>query len=58
MGVVVDASIDPRLVEAFVGDDVRTLFDLGWQQLKDNLMLGHDARVSLVGGFRRASVYP
>jgi hypothetical protein len=39
MRVVIDASIDPRLVEAFVGDDVRTLFDLGWQHLKDNVLL-------------------
>jgi len=39
MRVVVDASIDPRLVEAFVDDDVRTLFDLGWQNLKDNVLV-------------------
>ena len=39
MRVVVDASIDPRLVEAFVGDDVQTLFDLGWQHLKDNVLV-------------------
>jgi hypothetical protein len=36
MRVVIDASIDPRLVEAFVGVEVQTLFDLGWEQLKDN----------------------
>jgi hypothetical protein len=39
MRVVVDASIDPRLVETFVEDDVRTLFDLGWQHLKDNVLV-------------------
>ena len=39
MRVVIDACIDPRLVEAFVGDDVLTLFDLGWQHLKDNVLL-------------------
>lgn len=39
MRVVVDASIDPRLVAAFVGDEVRTLFDLGWQHLKDNVLV-------------------
>ena len=39
MRVVVDASIDPRLVEAFDGDDAQTLFDLGWQHLKDNVLV-------------------
>lgn len=39
MRVVIDASIDPRLVEAFVGVDVQTLFDLGWQHLKDNVLV-------------------
>jgi len=39
MRVVIDASIDPRLVEAFVGEDVQTLFDLGWQHLKDNVLV-------------------
>ncbi len=39
MRVVIDASIDPRLVEAFVGHDVQTLFDLGWQHLKDNVLV-------------------
>ena len=39
MRVIVDASIDPRIVEAFVGDDVQTLFDLGWQHLKDNVLV-------------------
>lgn len=39
MRVVIDASIDPRLVEAFVGHEVRTLFDLGWQHLKDHVLV-------------------
>jgi hypothetical protein len=39
MRVIVDASIDPRVVEAFVGHDVQTLFDLGWQHLKDNVLV-------------------
>lgn len=39
MRVIVDASIDPRIVEAFVGDHVQTLFDLGWQHLKDNVLV-------------------
>ena len=39
MRVIVDASIDPRIVEAFVGDDVQTLFDLGWRHLKDNVLV-------------------
>ena len=36
MRVVIDASIDQRLVEAFAGHDVHTLFDLGWQHLTRN----------------------
>jgi hypothetical protein len=39
MRVVIDASIDPRLVEAFPGHDVQTLFDLGLQHLKDNVLV-------------------
>ena len=39
MRVVIDACIDPRLVEAFVGHEVYTLFDLGWQHLKDNALV-------------------
>ena len=39
MRVVIDASIDPRLVEAFVGHEVQTLFDLGWQHLKDRVLV-------------------
>ena len=39
MRIVIDACIDPRLVEAFPGDDVQTLFDLGLQSTKDNLLV-------------------
>jgi hypothetical protein len=39
MRVVIDASIDPRLVEAFPNHEVRTLFDLGWQNLKDHVLV-------------------
>ncbi len=39
MRVVIDASIDPRLVEAFPDHQVRTLFDLGWQHLKDHVLV-------------------
>ena len=39
MRVVIDASIDPRLVEAFPDHHVQTLFDLGWQQLKDHVLV-------------------
>jgi hypothetical protein len=39
MRVVIDASIDPRLVEAFPDHRVQTLFDLGWQHLKDHVLV-------------------
>ena len=39
MRVVIDASIDPRLVEAFPNHRVQTLFDLGWQHLKDHVLV-------------------
>jgi hypothetical protein len=39
MRVIIDASIDPRLVEAFPGHRVQTLFDLGWQHLKDHVLV-------------------
>jgi hypothetical protein len=39
MRVVIDACIDPRLVEAFPDHQVQTLFDLGWQHLKDHVLL-------------------
>ena len=39
MRVVIDASIDPRLVEAFPDHEVETLFDIGWQDLKDHVLV-------------------
>jgi hypothetical protein len=39
MRVVIDASIDPRLVEAFPDHHVHTLFDLGWQHPKDHVLV-------------------
>lgn len=35
MRVVIDASIDPRIVEAFPDHAVQTLFDMGLQGMKD-----------------------
>jgi len=39
MRVVIDASVDPRLVEAFPDHHIQTLFDLGWQHLKDHVLV-------------------
>ena len=39
MRVVIDAFIDPRLAEAFPDHHVQTLFDLGWQHLKDHVLV-------------------
>ena len=39
MRVVIDACIDPRLVEAFPDHHVQTLFDLGWQNMKDHVLV-------------------
>ena len=39
MRVVIDASVDPRLLEAFVDCYVQTFFDLGWQHLKDHVLV-------------------
>ena len=36
MRVFLDACIDPRVVEAFIGNEVRTAFDLGLHRLKDH----------------------
>src|ERR1035438_5222662 len=54
MRVVIDASIDPRLVEAFPEHHVETLFDLGWQHLKDHVLvkqLGGDVFITADRGF-------
>jgi hypothetical protein len=39
MRVVIDACIDPRLVEALPDHHALTLFDLGWQHLKDHVLV-------------------
>jgi hypothetical protein len=39
MRVLIDASFDPRLVEAFPDHQVQTLFDLGWQHLKNHVLV-------------------
>ncbi len=39
MRVFVDACIDPRLGEAFAGEEVRTFFDPGLQHLKANVLV-------------------
>ena len=39
MRVVIDASIDPRLAQALSDYHVQTLFDLGWQHLKDHVLV-------------------
>ena len=39
MRVVIDACMDPRLVEAFPDHHAQTLFDLGWQHLKDHVLV-------------------
>ena len=43
MRVVIDASAficgDPRLVEAFSDHQALTVFDLGWQHLKDHVLV-------------------
>ena len=36
MRILLDACVDPRVVEAFQGWDVVTVFTLGWQTLKDH----------------------
>jgi len=39
MRVFVDACVDPRVVEILVGHETKTAFDLGWQNLKDHVLL-------------------
>jgi len=38
MRVFVDACIDRGIVEILVGHEVRTAFDVGWQNLKDHAL--------------------
>ena len=39
MRVFVDACVDPRIVEILVGHETQTAFDVGWQNLKDHILL-------------------
>ena len=39
MRVFLDACIDPRVSEAFSDHEVRTAVELGWQRLKDNVLV-------------------
>ena len=56
MNVFLDACIDPRVKEAFSGHEVRTAVEMGWQRLKDNVLVGRlqdqfDALVTTDQGF-------
>jgi predicted nuclease of predicted toxin-antitoxin system len=44
MRVFLDACIDPRVADLFVGHEVTTAFELGWHQVKDHILLAllHD----------------
>ncbi len=39
MRVAIDGCVDTRIVEALAGHEVQTLFDLGWQNLKDHVLV-------------------
>jgi hypothetical protein len=39
MRVFVDACVDPRIVEILSDHDASTAFDLGWQNIKDHILL-------------------
>jgi hypothetical protein len=39
MRVFLDACVDPRVAQIILGHDVRTAFDLGWQRLRDHVLL-------------------
>jgi len=39
MRVFLDACIDPRVREAFSDHEVRTAVEMGWQGLKDNVLV-------------------
>lgn len=39
MNVFLDAGIDPRVREAFTDHEVITAAELGWQRLKDNVLV-------------------
>jgi hypothetical protein len=39
MRVLIDACVDPRVVEAFPDHEVKTAADMGWHQLKDDALV-------------------
>ena len=39
MRVLVDACVDPRVVEGLPGHEVKTALDLGWHRLEDHLLV-------------------
>lgn len=56
MRVLIDACIDPRVAQILTGHEVTTAFDLGWQRLRDHILLskasGHfDVFVTTDRGF-------
>ena len=56
MRVLVDACVDPRVVEGLPGHEVKTAVDMGWHRLKDNhlvpLLQGRfDVLVTIDRGF-------
>ncbi len=56
MRIFLDACIDPRVIEAFKGKDVRTAFDLRLHRLKDHELLSRlheqfDVFVTIDQGF-------
>ncbi len=56
MRVFLDACIDPRVSEAFSGHEVKTAVELGWQRLKDNVLVAllqdrFDVLVTIDQGF-------
>jgi hypothetical protein len=38
MRVLLDACVDPRVVQAFPSDEVKTAADMGWHRLKDKAL--------------------
>ena len=56
MRVLVDACVDPRVVEGLSGHEVKTAADLGWHRLKDNHLVSllqdrFDVLVTIDRGF-------
>jgi predicted nuclease of predicted toxin-antitoxin system len=56
MRILIDACIDPRVVELFPCHDVQTCFDRGWHGLKDHMLVANiqdrfDVFVTIDRGF-------